>query len=136
MPPAPALDIQAIEDVIRQALSAAKAQGLPIGPGSWGLHLSQGVFHPNGAPVCLVGASLLGLRTTASRSTSMGTLAERTFAARIGRPVTWVHHLIRAFDAGESYTETGFPLSHDAVTLGLRFRRESDAGLWGDPAHP
>lgn len=125
---APGLDMDAIEDVITQGLGAAKAQGLSIAPGSWGLNVSRGIFQPSGDYLCLVGASVLGIRPTVPRPTGLGNLAMSTFAARIGRSVVWVNHLVRAFDEGEAYPGTGFPYYHDAVALGKRFRRAYDAG--------
>lgn len=123
------LDLAAIEDLLRQRLSAAKADGLRVQPGTFNIDVMPNrhgrrlrySWEPvsDQQPICLIGALLLHQTTTAD--------PDRVDAAArlLGRSWEWVWALIGGYDG--TVWSLADPWYQEAAALGRKFRDEWQA---------
>jgi hypothetical protein len=113
------LDIQAIEDLIRQALGAAKAAGMRIITEHYGDD-AYGEMCPLTAAAWLVGTQ----KPASSRE---------LVTTRFGRTEDWESGFIVGFDAlsQDPDGQQGVPMDWaEGFQLGQKFRQEWKQGLW------
>jgi hypothetical protein len=122
------LDLEAIEDLVRAAMSHAKAQGLVFRPRSYGAigycrKTHRWKLYAQRESICPITATLLYANPLAAG----GVLPNEAFARLIGRDNLWAIAFWHGFDDRPSPRHSGYA---EAYGLGQKFRREYDAGLW------
>lgn len=120
-----ALDLDGIEDLLRQRLSAAKAEGIPIGRGHWGVIASQGSWHrcTRHPTICMIGALIL-------HRPSCGESPQAAAAAMLGRDPAWIRDLLSGFEDWSAADDDDLE-TPEAFALGRTLGRDLEAGVWG-----
>jgi hypothetical protein len=121
--PTTGLDLQAVEDLIRQSLSVMKSRQITIAPHVFGVYEQHGQWHlyPDHS-VCLIGAIILDKQPKRRHGQFCIFSVFEEYTGLTSRQVT---SLLKGFDGNPSHPDED-PAFY---ALGAQFRREYGAGL-------